>query len=526
MRQDHHRSLHPPARAADERADHLRGPRPDAPRPAPAAAGAPPHAGHLPGPLQLAQPADDGRPDHRGALGCLRDRADPARARGPGEGAARPRWAPTGHGPSLPARAVGRPAPAGGDCPGPGHGAEPDHLRRAGVRARRVDPGADHQPARGAAGRVRPHLPLRGPRPVGRAPHLRPRRGDVPGQDRRDHRPEVPLRGSAAPVHEGPALRGADSRPGGRGRPGAAGARRGGAEPAQSAGRVRLSPALSHCHRRVPTGRPRAPRDPARAPGGLHPGVEAEAPRCLTEENAADTLRAPVGTRALPRGSISRADKTADPKGEKAHEPSAPARRTAAPALPLRGPLVRPRAAHRMSRIAPGGYWMNPVGLWRSLFAVLAVLSLVGSAGAQDEPRYGGELNFVVPSEMPSYDAHREETFGLMHPVAPHYNTLLRVDPFDKTGTKPVGDLAESWTISKDGRAYTFKLRSGVKFHDGSVMTSRDVKASYDHIIFPPPGVGSSRKGAYLVVEAVEAPDPLTVRFRLKWPESSFLLNV
>ena len=71
---------------------------------------------------------------------------------------------------------------------------------------------------------------------------------------------------------------------------------------------------------------------------------------------------------------------------------------------------------------------------------------------------------------------------------------------------------------------YTFKLRSGVKFHDGSVMTSKDVKASYDKIIFPPAGVGSSRKGQYRAVEVVEAPDPSTVRFRLKWPESSFLL--
>ena len=68
---------------------------------------------------------------------------------------------------------------------------------------------------------------------------------------------------------------------------------------------------------------------------------------------------------------------------------------------------------------------------------------------------------FVVPSEPPSYDAHAEETFGVIHPIAPHYSTLLRVDPFDKTGTKPVGDLAESWTISKDGLIYTFKLRHG-----------------------------------------------------------------
>ena len=79
--------------------------------------------------------------------------------------------------------------------------------------------------------------------------------------------------------------------------------------------------------------------------------------------------------------------------------------------------------------------------------------------------------------------------------MAPHYNTLLQVDPFDPTGTKPVADLAESWTISKDGLLYTFKLRRGVKFHDGSEMTSKDVKASYDKIIFPPAGILSDRKG-------------------------------
>jgi peptide/nickel transport system substrate-binding protein len=147
-------------------------------------------------------------------------------------------------------------------------------------------------------------------------------------------------------------------------------------------------------------------------------------------------------------------------------------------------------------------------------------------AGAQDKPRYGGQLDFVVPSEPPSYDAHAEETFGVIHPIAPHYSLLVRVDPFDKTGTKPVGDLAESWTISKDGLIYTFKLRQGVKFHDGSEMTSKDVKASYDKIIFPPSGVKSLRKESYRSVEVVEAPDPHTVRFRLKYPESSLLLNL
>src|SRR5580765_4820886 len=163
-------------------------------------------------------------------------------------------------------------------------------------------------------------------------------------------------------------------------------------------------------------------------------------------------------------------------------------------------------------------------------YSLVALALLLSSgwtgAAAQDKPRSGGELLFVVPSEPPSYDAHAEETFGVIHPMAPHYSTLLKVDPFDKTGTKPVGDLAESWTISKEGLVYTFKLRHGVKFHDGGDMTSKDVKASYDKIIFPAAGVKSLRKDAYRSVEVVEAPDAHTVRFRLKYPESSFLLNL
>jgi peptide/nickel transport system substrate-binding protein len=161
---------------------------------------------------------------------------------------------------------------------------------------------------------------------------------------------------------------------------------------------------------------------------------------------------------------------------------------------------------------------------------VLLIVLVIGlaamPAAAQDRPRSGGELLFAVPSEPPSYDAHQEETFGVIHPMAPHYSTLLKVDPFDKSGTKPVGDLAESWTISKDGLTYTFKLRRGVKFHDGSEMTSKDVKASYDKIIHPPAGVKSLRKEMYDSVKAVEAPDPSTIVLRLTRPESSLLLSL
>ena len=165
----------------------------------------------------------------------------------------------------------------------------------------------------------------------------------------------------------------------------------------------------------------------------------------------------------------------------------------------------------------------------RSILTGVALLILLGMsppATAQEKPRPGGELIFVVPAEPPSFDAHREETFGMLHPGAPHYNTLMRVDPNDRTGTKFIGDLAESWTASADKRTYTFKIRQGVKFHDGTPLTSRDVKASYDHIIFPTPGVVSSRQAAYRTVEAVEAPTPDTVIFRLKWYEGSILANL
>jgi peptide/nickel transport system substrate-binding protein len=159
------------------------------------------------------------------------------------------------------------------------------------------------------------------------------------------------------------------------------------------------------------------------------------------------------------------------------------------------------------------------------LLALASAVVLALPLNAQT-PRNGGELVFPVPSEPPSYDGHREETFGLIHPIAPFYNTLLRVDPDDKSGTKPAPSLAESWTTSKDGLSYTFKLRGGVKFHDGSDLTSKDVKASYDKIIFPPPGVGSTRKGQYSDVAAVEAPDAATVVFKLKEPSGSFISSL
>ena len=113
----------------------------------------------------------------------------------------------------LPARVLGRPAPAHRHRPRARAEAEADHRRRARLGARRLDPGADHQPARGPPGRVRPHLHLRRARPRRRPPRRRPGRGHVPREDRRAGPGGRGLREPRPPLHGGAALRGADPGP-------------------------------------------------------------------------------------------------------------------------------------------------------------------------------------------------------------------------------------------------------------------------------------------------------------------------
>ncbi len=144
---------------------------------------------------------------------------------------------------------------------------------------------------------------------------------------------------------------------------------------------------------------------------------------------------------------------------------------------------------------------------------------------AAESPRSGGTLTFVVNAEPPSFDGHRETTFALLHPIAPHYSLLYKFDPNDLT--KVIPDAAASLPeISADKLTYTVKLRSDIKFHDGTAFSSDDVVATYQKIIFPPQGVLSPRAGAYAAVDKIEAPDKTTVVFKLKYPSASLATNL
>src|SRR5437867_7806660 len=99
---------------------------------------------------------------------------------------------------------------------------------------------------------------------------------------------------------------------------------------------------------------------------------------------------------------------------------------------------------------------------------------------------------------------------------------------FAEGSTQIVPGLAESWTISRDGLQYTFKLRKGVRFHDGTPLDAEAVKFSIERQIIaehPANKLGKYPFANYFFgnVKAVEPLDELTVRFILKEPRASFL---
>src|SRR5260370_25569772 len=160
------------------------------------------------------------------------------------------------------------------------------------------------------------------------------------------------------------------------------------------------------------------------------------------------------------------------------------------------------------------------------LTAAVAATALTAPAAADEEPKRGGTLTYMIPADAPpSFDAHREETYATIHSAAPFYSVLIRANPYDPGKTDDlVCDLCTAMPKPTDGgKTYTFKIREGVKFTDGSPLTAEDVAASWNEIIYPLEGVISARQSNFVMVDKVEAADPATVVFRLKFATDAFL---
>jgi len=158
---------------------------------------------------------------------------------------------------------------------------------------------------------------------------------------------------------------------------------------------------------------------------------------------------------------------------------------------------------------------------------VAALMALAASASADDTPKRGGILTYLIPADSPpSFDGHRENTFATIHAMAPFYSVLIRANPDNPSDTTQfVCDVCTAIPEPTDGgRTYTFPIRTDVKFRDGTPLTAYDVAASWNEIIFPPDGVISAQRGYYSgIVDKVEATDANAVVFHLKFATTAFL---
>jgi peptide/nickel transport system substrate-binding protein len=164
--------------------------------------------------------------------------------------------------------------------------------------------------------------------------------------------------------------------------------------------------------------------------------------------------------------------------------------------------------------------------LWAAALGAVLCAAPAAAPAADETPKRGGTLTYMIPADAPpTLDGHRETTFATLHAAAPFYSVLIRVNPDNPSSTTDfVCDLCtEMPTPTDGGKTYNFKIRAGVKFHDGTALTAADVAANWQYIVHPPDGVASARESYFVMVDTVEAPDPSTVVFRLKFATSAFL---
>jgi peptide/nickel transport system substrate-binding protein len=154
-------------------------------------------------------------------------------------------------------------------------------------------------------------------------------------------------------------------------------------------------------------------------------------------------------------------------------------------------------------------------GVTAALAGLPATLAAQPAGAAM--PKKGGTVTVAVNQAPPSIDAQITSSSTARDVTLHLYETLYARDE----NGRPVPDLAEGVDISKDGLTYVFKLRPGVKFHNGKVMGARDVVASLER--FHKVGASANLLDA---MDTIQATGPLEVTVKLKALQSTFIDNL
>ena len=140
-----------------------------------------------------------------------------------------------------------------------------------------------------------------------------------------------------------------------------------------------------------------------------------------------------------------------------------------------------------------------------------------GEPAAVGEPKAGGTLTVVLDGEIDTIDPHKSVTI-VGSQVWPNIFESLVKQTANLDAVEPL--LAESWE-QPDDVTYIFKLREGVKFHNGKDFKAEDVKYSFDRVMDE--ATGASRRPDFLPVKSVEVVDDYTVKFTMNAPYGPIL---
>ena len=154
---------------------------------------------------------------------------------------------------------------------------------------------------------------------------------------------------------------------------------------------------------------------------------------------------------------------------------------------------------------------------------VLALSLILGWSLAQADPApvMGGTVTVAITAEPPGWDPSASTSQEIARVM--YHNVFEGLVRFNESGNI-VPALAESWTISDDGLDWVFKIREGVKFHDGSDLTLADIVAKFERA--KNPDSGHTHPEYYAAIESISAGEGSTIVLRLSEANSSLLYNL